>query len=220
MNILLLSAHQARKRYGKPVLPFMGEVAASDFIRGDALAVAIGLTAGTVMNADAGWLKFKDPIDNKTKYISKMPIRYGASWNALNSIGAVNGSKLVDIAGKTYRVRLIEGLRPGGSGESDMYDPPATHGSEWNRLMYHVSGKPFHNVRTTLASEGIEEGDWAQYTEAELGFVAYNGIGTYTLCKESSIPYRGSYGVSYLNYSVRTASSQYMGWRPLLELVE
>lgn len=220
MNSLMLVASEARKRFGKRAIPFLGEVASADFIRGDALAAAIGLTAGTAMNVNGGWLKFKDPVDNKVKYISKMPIRRNMSWHHLNVLGAVSGSKEIDISGKTYKVRLINGLREGGSGAADTYDSFVTHGSEWNRLMYHISGKPFTWARTTLASEGIEEGDWAQYTDAELGLVAYNGIGTYSLCRENSIPYRGRYGVSYLNYSLETIANDFLGWRPLLELVE
>lgn len=61
---------------------------------------------------------------------------------------------------KTYKVRLINGLREGGSGGGGTYDSFVTHTSEWNRLMYHISGKPFTWASTTLASEGIEEGDW------------------------------------------------------------
>lgn len=220
MNSLMLAASEARKRFGKRAIPFLGEVASADFITGNALAAAIGLGGGTAMNVNGGWLKFHDPVDNKVKYISKMPIRRNISWNRLNELGAVSGSKEIVISGKTYKVRLINGLREGGSGGANTYDSFVTHTSEWNRLMYHVSGKPFARAQTTLASEGIEEGDWAQYTETELGLAAYNGVGTSTLCRESSIPYRGKYGVSYLNYSAAAASDDFLGWRPLLELVE
>jgi len=97
----------------------------------------------------------------------------------------------------------------------------ATHGSEWNRLLYHVSGKPFGTANNTLASEGITEGDWAQFSEAELLTYYSYGKGSWCWCQEAAGGariLRGYYGVSYFDYD--TVTFDYSGWRPCLELVE
>jgi hypothetical protein len=146
---------------------YYGEVSSVDFINGDALATQIGLTTGTAFNSDAGWLKFS--LDYKTLYVSKRPFRYSVSWDQINAVGAVFGTTQVTINGKTYKVRLLKGrgdnlINAAVKG----YDVPATHGSEWNRLMYHVAGAPLGNASNSLASEGITLGDWVQFNASQL----------------------------------------------------
>ncbi len=192
---------------------------ADEFINGNDLASQIGLTAGVSINADAGWLKFS--LDYHTLYVAKKPFRYDLSWDQINACGAVFGTAQVTINGKLYKVRLLKGRGDGlstatGSGG----DIQPTHNSEWNRLMYHVSGKPFGDPSNTLASEGITEGDWAQFSEAELSTYHTYGNGSYNWCQESSGTnkvLRGFYGVSY--YSRYEPPYPYFGWRPCLELV-
>ena len=47
---------------------YFGEVAAVDFISGEDLCTAIGLTAGTLQNSDAGWLKYHS--DSQLVYVA------------------------------------------------------------------------------------------------------------------------------------------------------
>lgn len=207
---------------------FIREVTAVDFITGDALASQIGLTAGTSQHSDAGWLMFVDAVDGKTKYISKKPLRYNLNWNHLNSRGAVRGTARVVIAGATYKVRLLSGANsnPSTVGHSS-WDHPGTHGCEWNRLLYHISAKPFGHASNTLASEGIVEGDWASYSEIDIGTAMEltGGNGSYQWCQETGTIddrriMRGRIGVSYLNQAGMASTFPEYGWRACLELVE
>lgn len=198
-----------------------GEVSASNFITGDQLATAIGLTAGASQNSTAGWLKFS--LDSKTLYVAKRPFRYGISWGSINAVGAVTGTKTITIAGKTYKVRLLKGRGDGLTTTfANGYDTTPTVNSEWNRLMYHVSGTPFVDTNNTLASEGISVGDWAQYSESNLSTYYSYGFGSATWCQDqagTNYVYRGSSGVSYIVSSASTYTGNVMGWRPCLELV-
>lgn len=202
--------------------PYLGEILAGEFIDGDALATAVGLTAGTSINATAGWLKFND--GGAIKYIAKKPLRYDITWGSLNTKSLVTGKNIV-IGGKTYKVRLLKGF---GAGKtlSTGYDISNTVGSEWNRLLYHVSGKPFVRSSNTLASELITEGDWAKISEADMVMVSTFGVGSYCWVQESGIVggytqygVRGYNGVSYATSDAGSGSSSIRGWRPCLELI-
>ena len=185
------------------------------------MASAIRLTAGTGQNSTAGWLKFS--LDSKTLYVAKRPFRYGISWDAINAAGAVFGTKTIIINGKTYAVRLLKGRGNGSTTNiSNGYDTTPAVNSEWNRLMYHVSGKPFASSNNKLTSEGISVGDWAQYSEADLLTYYRYGNGSYSWCQETAGAdkiLRGINGVSYCGSSASTNTTSNSGWRPCLELV-
>ena len=191
---------------------------ASDFITGDALASSIGLTEGTSQNSTAGWLKFS--LDSKTLYVAKRPFRYGISWNAINAVGAVFGTKKIVINGHTYKVRLLKGRGDGlTTNIAAGYDTSTTWNSEWNRLMYHVSGTPFANANNKLTSEGISVGDWAQYSEADLYTSNVASSGYISWCSDPSGSdkiVRAWYGVSYIAF---LNSGSTAAWRPCLELI-
>lgn len=202
---------------------YYGEVPTTEFITGNQLASEIGLTTGTSINSEAGWLKFS--LDNKTLYVAKKPFRYKLNWDQLNARGAVFGTVQVEINGKLYKVRLLKGR---GDGLETVIagglDTQPTWGSEWNRLMYHVSGLPFANASNKLTSEGITEGDWAQFSEAELLTNYTYGNGSRSWCQESSGPDyrvgRGASGVSGILHVAKNSQILNTGWRPCLELVE
>ena len=208
--------------YGTLEHGYYGEVEAESFITGDQLATQVGLTAGVSINSDAGWLKFS--LDYRTLFVAKKPFRHSITWNELDAIGAVFGTTQITINGKQYKVRLLKGRGDGLSTTiSDGFDTLPTHGSEWNRLMYHVSGKPFANASNTLASEGITEGDWAQFSEDELLTNYTYGNGSYSWCQDTigtARCVRGYYGASLINNVSRTLRTTNCGWRPVLELVE
>lgn len=96
---------------------YFGEVAAVDFINGEDLCTAIGLTAGTLQNSDAGWLKYAN--DNQILYVAKKTFRHTISWDHINEAGAVWGEKLVQVDNHIFACRLLSS-------------------AEWNKLIYPV----------------------------------------------------------------------------------
>lgn len=208
---------------GVPKGDFLGEVTASSFVTGPQLADAIGITQGTPI-ADAGWLKFEDSVDGQTKYISKKPLRHTISWDHIHSVGAVFGTASVVIKGLTYKVRLLSGANSNHAKVAHGFDAPYTHGCEWNRLLYHISAKPFGTAANFLASEGITEGDWASYSEADLLTHRDHGDGSYSWCQETGTTgtirvLRGYRGVSGSSQDTSSSAASYLGWRVVLELV-
>ena len=180
----------------------------------------MGVTAGTSINSTTNWLKFS--LDSKTLYVSKKPIRYGITWAQLNTANVIFGAKTIVISGKTYKVRLLKGRGDGlttnyGYG----YDLQATWNSEWNRTMYHVSGKPFGaGSSNILTSEGIAEGDWAKFSEADLTMYYGNGSASWTQdTVDVYKAYRGYVGVSFASRDDGYLAVNTFGWRPCLELV-
>lgn len=209
---------------GNSVTGFYGEVGVNELITGDTLAIAIGLDDGAPI-ADAGWLKFS--LDGRVLYVAKRPLRHSISWNSINTVGAVFGTTTVVINGDTYKVRLLKGTNAGPVTRDWGYDEPYTHGSEWNRLLYRVSANPFGDTRNTLGSEGIATGDWASYSEADIGTaMAYTGgNGGLSWCQETGTTgttrvSRGNSGVSHSTQDISSNVTTYLGWRPVLELVE
>lgn len=202
---------------------FIREVPVGEFITGIALASQIGLTAGTTI-ADAGWLHFEDTVDGLTKYISKRPLRHSISWDSIHAVGAVFGTRTVVVNGETYKVRLLSGANTDPATGSSGFDAQNTHGSEWNRLMYWISAKPFGDSSNTLQSEGITVGNWASYSEADLLMHYNHGDGSYQWCQETGTAgnqrvLRGYFGVSYSGQNASTAVTSVRGWRVCLELV-
>lgn len=193
---------------------------ADEFITGDQLTAQVGLTAGTAFNSDAGWLKFA--LNNRTLYVAKRPFRRSLNWNALITRQLVLGDRQVIINKHTYTIRLLKGrgdnltTAPGNG-----YDLPSTYDSEWNRLMYHVSASPNAGATT---SEGISVGDWAQFSNAELGLDGTYGYRSW--CQEvngSLAIVRGTQNnLSYIFTGgiATTSNTLIYGWRPVLELVE
>ena len=201
------------------MLKFIGEV---QLITGDELASIIGLTAGTSQFSTEPWLHFND--NGRDIYIAKKPFRHTVSWDQLNAIGAVYGSKTVTIDNKLYMVRLLRGTNsdPTTGGTYSGYNTTIHQGSEWNRYMYpihsttHVSGS---NPNTS------DMGTLAQYTDEQLHLRSNYGNGTYSWCQEvsgagaSSRVIRGYYGVTYGYGATSSVTYAYLGWRPLLELI-
>ena len=117
---------------------YFGEVAAVDFISGEALCTAIGLTAGTLQNSDAGWLKYAS--DNQILYVAKKTFKHTVSWNDINAKGAVWGEKLVQVGNHVFACRLLSS-------------------AEWNKLIYPVhvnygTWASFSNTELNITGNG------------------------------------------------------------------
>ena len=206
---------------------FLGEVDVGDLINGAALASTIGLTAGTAQHSNEPWLHFI--LDGVELYVAKKPYRHSVSWDHINVVGAVFGTKTVEIDNKTYKVRLLKSVASGDiyTGGHGVYDPVEAYDSEWNRLFYpiHSGNHTQTNNPSPVSGEGLQFGTLAQYTDTDL--VVHNSAdnGSRSWCQETpnSDPGRcvgrGSFGVSRLDWEVSSATFPWFGWRPVLELI-
>ena len=172
---------------GNSTYGFYGEVDSVDFISGDDLASAIGLTAGTSQNSDAGWLKVVD--GRKMLLIAKKTFRHSISWDNINAVNAVFG-RIIIIGGVKYIVRLFSS-------------------AEWDRFMY-----PLHTSHPNSAPNWAEYTDEDLLVHSSYGNGSYSWTST---PQSSYRVNRGYSGVSYsYNYSPSRSDSS-GGWRPVLE---
>lgn len=183
---------------------YFGFTPANELISGDALALQIGLSAGTSQHSDAGWLKWMK--DGAVMFVAKKALRNNVSWNNINAVGAVFGSKTVNIGGKTYKVRLLTGANA---------DPGGATGGEWNIVMYgaHINELPM----------------WDSFDDCGLLVSSDCGTGSYNWCQEVSssnsanriVRGGGPEGVASIALtSAASAANVNYGWRPVLELVQ
>jgi len=225
---------------------FYGEVASTDFISGDALASAIGLSAGTSQHSTSDWLKFAS--NGQVILVPKLTFRHSVSWEHIYQAGAVygddtNGSNpsstarlqdaVVTVDGFDYRVRLLRGAGSdptvqGPDGVWYGFDVSIGDGSEWNRLFY-----PIHSGQHTNTSNPTTHSDpnadpfasWASYSDADLLVEYTHGNGSYSWCQETNGDNtgnrvtRGYIGVSYFSRNTAAGTHTNFGWRPALELV-
>lgn len=185
---------------------FYGEVLAAELIDGVDLAAELGLTSGTAQFPGEPWLKFVDR--GRVIFVAKKIYRHSISWNQINSVGAALGETLIEIGSDTYMVRLM-------SGGND--DPATGPGGEWNRLIY-----PIHIADPNNQGWNINY----EHSDLILGS-AYSSNGFNSWCRDSTVSdgsmriCRGS-NAGLTQYSVVTNLNDvrnYMGWRPVLELV-
>ena len=189
--------------------PFKGVVKSSDFINGPALASLVGMTGGTPINDNSGWLHFVE-YDGLELYIAKKPIRKNVTWEQINTAQGSNG-KEITIKGEVYVIRFI-------NGKSDAVK------YAWNRYMYNVFNG---NDRSGFPANTPV---WGYYTPAMLGVAVSNesSDGSHTVCNEvypspAGFYCRGNGGSSSANkgilstwYIVSNTPQQWYGWRPLL----
>jgi hypothetical protein len=219
---------------GTSTLGFYGEVATSSLITGDALATAIGLSAGTSQFSSEPWLKYS--MDGQVRFVAKKPFRYNLSWEQLYQAGAVYGdgtngttpsgtartqNAIVTIAGVQYRVRLMRGGNANPTANTNGYDVSAGAGSEWNRLFYRLHSTAHTDASNSTATEGSPV-PWVNYSDADLHMHYNYGNGTYCWALEThgaSTSFRvnrGYSGVSYLGGNTAATVHAYAGWRPVL----
>jgi len=192
---------------GTPEHGYYGEFAAADVATSGELVAAINGLSVSITNTNPEWLGFS--LNGKSMLVTKRPIGQ-VTWNELNARGLVTG-KEITIKGNRYMIRLMRGagIDPLPS-VPDQLDHPYSHGSEWNRLMYHVA------ATGTMTSEDLTTGDWAQLTNAELGITTAWEDGTWCLEIAGGIAVQrsvlGDIGRFYGNYPHNNAM-----WRPVLE---
>lgn len=119
-------------------------------LNASSLATQVGVTQGTVHNAEITWHKFINA--GKTIYIAEKTVRYGISWNALNRAGCVSGSKIIRMTAGQFKVRLLS------SEEWDLYMCGLSNGNfaslPDSQLAFLTSGAGSENWTSTPSSSG------------------------------------------------------------------
>lgn len=206
-----------------------------DFITGDELAEAIGLTDGISQNSDSPWLGFS--FNGEYVYVPQKTFRQDITWQSIYQAGAVYGTDdygrhpvggnriqdaRVTIKGKEYRVTLLK-----GANAEDLHVPldpeqrydvyMSTMFSEWNQLMYRVAATGIPDP----ASQPY--GVWHQYSAEELFMNYPDNSGTSSWCQERCFVnnqprrvIRGTVGVTYFDGDHPQFYHYSMGWRPAL----
>lgn len=201
---------------------YFGLATSSELITGDALASLVGLTAGTSQFSTTNWLKFA--YKGKVLFVAQKPIRYNLSWDSINSVGAVTGTKQVAIKSLNYKVLLPQGAltNPSENNAADL----GAKGSEWNRLMLAVHEQVKNKNWAYPAYVESDIQDFGTYfTDADLITNSSFGNGSYSWCQEttksdSSVRViRGFIGVSYSFWYASSGVTASLGWRPVLELI-
>lgn len=190
------------KKSSIPPSPFKGEVTGAELITASALATELGITGIALPDADPNWLKFE--VDDKTLYIAKKPMLTAVLWETLNAQGAINGTKVINIGGSNYKVRVMTG----GNG-----DPATGGGGEYDNYF----------ARCTTHYQGNASDRWASYSDADVYWNNSTGNGELTLCQEqyggNGPLTRGYPGFNGVWYQQPGATHGGYGWRPVLELV-
>lgn len=201
---------------------FFGTVSASELFTGTQLSSAVGISQGTIQFDDTPWLKFA--LDGKILFRPMKAFRHSISWNTINGVGCVFGTKTVTKNGHTYKVRLMKGALTAPS----LYDAPdrGAKGSEWNKLMLpiHIQAKDKSWAYPAYVEDDIPY--WGiDFTDQDLHTHNSFGNGTYVWCQEtrntksSYRVLRGFDGASG-SYSFGAANTYAAdGWAPVLELI-
>lgn len=206
---------------------YYGLVPATNLITGQMLSQQIGLTSGSSVNNDQGWLKFS--IDGKTIFVAKKAFRYDLSWDHINATGSALGTRNITISGLTYKVRLIRGARnnPADHNTLETNDRDAI-GSEWNRLMLPIHIGAMNNSWAYPQYVESYVPDWGvRFTNQDLGVDLNYDFGAYTWCQETiyqsvaSRVFRGGPEITLPSYNMDSSNATVnCGWRPVLELVQ
>ena len=198
---------------------FLGIVPSEDLFTGQQLSDTMGITEGTLHNNNGGWLHFyvgENATCNRSGkpyeiFVSKKTLRYGISWNDIDSKNGVEGKQVIANNGITYNCRLLTGA------DKNLTTATDGMGSEWNNLIYRV-----HNEIVGENNGNKQVGvNWDNMSDKELG-VTYRASpnGSFTWCQEhyraTARVFRGSYSVSYFNSYNPTSTDTSIGWRPVL----
>ena len=196
---------------------FIGIIPSDSLFTSEQLSDTMNITEGTLHNNNCGWLHFyvgKNATCNRSGkpyeiFVSKKTVRYGISWEQINSKNGVTGKQVIANNGITYTCRLLTGADTNPSTTTDGM------GSEWNNLIYRVHSE----VVNTGTNKQIGD-NWANMSDTELG-VNYltTHYGSFSWCQGTYSIYRvlrGGISVSYFNSSNPTNTTTNLGWRPVL----
>jgi|SRR5690554_81523 len=227
---------------------FYGEVSAQELYTGDELALMLGVTEGSPINSNGGWLKFSH--NDNILFIAKQPFRHSITWQHLYERGIVYGTddtgkapygtptnQLTKVRknGNDFVVRLMTGANADPFAESDplfftadMYQQNVGGGSEWNDLIYRIH----QAVPSDPAADGMQADrhggpqvgpNWASYTDGDIGIAS--GVARASWAQEQSDvtsarrARRGSGGLAGFGRGAAAVVGSGIGWRPVLQLI-
>lgn len=173
-------------------LGYFGRVQAADFIDGPALLSALSIGALGWWNVPSSeWLKFA--LGGKTLYVPRGCLARYVSYNQIQGQGLTGRS--VTVRGKQYTVRLLTD-------------------SEWTTLM----------PRVTAGGGNGGTGVWDTYTFPEISQSSaggFNRVGTLTstTVDGKAVTRALATNVQQSSLAVKAMVSDFLGWRPVLELV-
>lgn len=193
---------------------FYGELTKDELLSGEELSMEIGLSEGIPNVGPLTWFKFS--YYGTILFVPKFQLRHSLSWDTLDSKGVVNGETTIIINQSILKVRLLEGLNPGGSKptvpNNGAINPSFTHESEWNRLIYSVAS-------TQFTSETIDK--FLRIPEGDL--LLTNSTGSANWCRETftgdAIIRGTSINIGDIRLRPTSNNQNYYGWRPVLELI-
>ena len=176
-------------------------------------------TFGDTPSADANklqWVKIKD--GDKTLLICDRVILVSVSWDDLNGQGYVTG-KTITIDGTKYKCRLLTG----GSNRrnNDWYAGGTPTNNEWDRFITReevITGLP-----APVSSDLDTNLNTTDHNSAHNQL--WHWVGVYSWCQEtwaenaSYRAIRGYYSARYWNYSYAAYQFAYVGFRPVLEVL-
>ena len=176
-------------------------------------------TFGDTPSADANklqWVKIKD--GDKTLLICDRVILVSVSWDDLNGQGYVTG-KTITIDGTKYKCRLLAG----GSNRrnNDWYAGGTPTNNEWDRFITReevITGLP-----APVSSDLDTNLNTTDHNSAHNQL--WHWVGVYSWCQEtwaenaSARASRGYDSARYWNYSSATFQRAFVGFRPVLEVL-
>ena len=176
-------------------------------------------TFGDTPSADANklqWVKIKD--GDKTLLICDRVILVSVSWDDLNGQGYVTG-KTITIDGTKYKCRLLAG----GSNRrnNDWYAGGTPTNNEWDRFITReevITGLP-----APVSSDLDTNLNTTDHNSAHNQL--WHWVGVYSWCQEtwaenaSCRALRGFDSARYWNCNVATNQYAYVGFRPVLEVL-
>lgn len=194
---------------------YFGEVTTEELISITELEEQLELAGiGTVFNPSSTWLKMY--YQDRILFISKLPLKYGISFDNLNRTGAIYGEGSVAAHGDWFDAKVLGGILEGADVPVVKgNDTEVTHGSEWNDLLY-----PLISTNVNTGSQDIE--NLANFTEVQLGLTSGNGrnniTSSYWPLNVNEIVTRGFGNVGNVDSKISSTNDASMGWRVVLEL--
>lgn len=201
---------------------YYGLLTSAEFITPANLVIACGTQeSGILLNNDTRW--HKAVIGGKVIYHPFLPIRFGYPWDFLHAYGMVYGTKIINIQGYQFKVRLMTGSNPGVF-VPENYPLGNADQSEFNRLIYRL---------TSEAPTGSNPNQFANYTLLELGLARSSISGQPSqryICQERNgssqcVLRNMNNGISGTDqwtalslWGTNTQEPQ-NAWRPVLELI-